>query len=84
MLVVYAIIRCVELHVQWDKLKSEILMEKYFELNPYDICLSNKLVNGKQFINVWYVMNQSFAYGRCIIRGFIQISERPLWIFISN
>ena len=30
-------------------------MEKFFELNPYDICMSNKMVNGKQFIHVWYV-----------------------------
>ena len=30
-------------------------MEKCFELNPYDRCVANKLVNGKQFTLVWYV-----------------------------
>ena len=30
-------------------------MEKCFELNPYDICVSSKMVNSKQFTLVWYV-----------------------------
>ena len=30
-------------------------MEKGFELNTYDRCVVNKLVNGKQCTFVWYV-----------------------------
>ena len=55
MLVLCAINGCIESGLQWYKLYSETFMEKYFELNPYDICVSDKMVNGKQLINVWYV-----------------------------
>ena len=30
-------------------------MAKGFELNPYDICVENKMENGKQCTLVWYV-----------------------------
>ena len=75
MLVVSAVNGCIESPLQWYKFYSETLMEKGFELNPYDTCVSNKMVNGKQFILVWYVMKQRFAYGSDITRGFIQIFE---------
>ena len=26
-----------------------------FELNPYDLCVDNKIINGKQCTIVWYV-----------------------------
>ena len=28
-----------------------------FELNPYDPCVTNKTINGKQLTLVWYVNN---------------------------
>ena len=55
MFIVCAINGCIESAIHWYKLYSEKLMEKCFEVNPYDICVSNKMVNGKQFILVWYV-----------------------------
>ena len=55
MLVLCAVNGCIESAIHWYKLYSETLMEKCFDLNPYDICVSNKMVNGKQFIHVWYV-----------------------------
>ena len=47
-------------------------MEKGFELNTYDTCVSNKMVNGKQFILVWYKIKRSVEYEREISRGFYQ------------
>ena len=55
MLVLCAINWCIESALHWYKLYSETLMEKCFELNPYDICVSSKMVNSKQFTLVWYV-----------------------------
>ena len=26
-----------------------------FELNPYDLCVANMILNGKQFTTVWHV-----------------------------
>ena len=37
-------------------------MEKGFELNPYDICVANKMVNGKQFTLVWYVEDNKVSH----------------------
>ena len=34
---------------------SETLTEKGFELNPYSICVENKIVNVKQCTLVWYL-----------------------------
>ena len=37
-------------------------MDKGFELNPYDICVANKMVNGKQFTLVWYVEDNKVSH----------------------
>ena len=47
MLVLRAIYECIELALQWYKLYSEKLMARVFELNPHNICVSNKMINGK-------------------------------------
>ena len=31
------------------------LIEEGFQLNPYDACVTNKEINGKQFTVVWHV-----------------------------
>ena len=38
----------------WEKLSKD-LKSQGFELNPYDPCVANKIINGKQFIIVWHV-----------------------------
>jgi hypothetical protein len=38
----------------WRNLSGH-LMEQGFELNPYDECVANKMVNGKQCTIVWHV-----------------------------
>ena len=37
--------------LQWYKLHSETLMGKVLELNPYDRCVENKMVNGKKLLS---------------------------------
>ena len=49
MLVFCAIYGCIELALQWYKLYLEKLTEKGLKLNLYEICVANKLVNGKQY-----------------------------------
>ena len=39
----------------WKKLSSFLIDEHGFERNPYDYCVVNKIINGKQFTIVWYV-----------------------------
>ena len=39
----------------WKRLSSFLIDTHGFERNPYDWCVVNKTVNGKQFTSVWYV-----------------------------
>jgi len=39
----------------WYELLSDTLVKEGFTLNPYDPCVANKIVNGKQFTICWYV-----------------------------
>ena len=61
-LVLYAIYGCIESALQWYKLYSKTLMAKVFQLNPYDRCVSNKMVNGKQCTLVRYVDDNKVSH----------------------
>ena len=37
-------------------------MEKCFKLNPYDICVANKLFNGKQCTRLWYMDDNKVSH----------------------
>jgi hypothetical protein len=39
----------------WERLSSFLIDQNGFERNPYDFCVVNKTVNGKQLTIVWYV-----------------------------
>jgi hypothetical protein len=39
----------------WERLSSFLIDKNGFERNPYDFCVVNKMVNGKQLTIVWYV-----------------------------
>jgi hypothetical protein len=39
----------------WERLSSFLIDQNGFERNPYDFCVVNKMVNGKQLTIVWYV-----------------------------
>ena len=48
----YGTIRAARLF--WEKLTRKLL-EWGFVINPYDSCVANKMVNGKQLTVVWHV-----------------------------
>lgn len=50
-----AIYGCIESALQWFIMFTEVLEKQGFELNPYDRCVANKTINGKQCTVVWYV-----------------------------
>ena len=39
----------------WYEIFSKTLKQMGFEINPCDMCVANKMVNGKQCPIVWYV-----------------------------
>mgnify|MGYP000939170828 CR=1 FL=1 len=53
--VVRAIYGCIESALQWYKLFKSTLETMGFELNPYDKCIANKNINGKQLTICWHV-----------------------------
>ena len=46
---------CIESALLWYKLYSETLEGMGFFINPYDRCVANKMIKGKQCTIVWYV-----------------------------
>ena len=62
LLVFRAIYGCIESALQRYKLYSEMLMEKCFELNPYDGCVANKMLNGRKCTLVWYVDDNKVSH----------------------
>ena len=50
-----AIYGCIESALMWYNMFTEILEKMGFKLNPYDKCVANKMINGKQCTIVWYV-----------------------------
>ena len=54
MRVIRAIYGCIEAALQWYKLFKSTLEGKGFILNPYDLCVANKVIEGKQCTIAWY------------------------------
>jgi hypothetical protein len=46
---------CVKSALLWYDLFSSVLVERGFILNPYDPCVANCMINGKQCTIAWYV-----------------------------
>jgi hypothetical protein len=52
---VKALYGCVKSALLWYELFSETLKQMGFVLNPYDSCVANKTIDGKQCTGAWYV-----------------------------
>jgi hypothetical protein len=50
-----ALYGCIKSAMLWYNLFTDTLKSEGFVLNPYDPCIANKMVNGKQCTIVWYV-----------------------------
>lgn len=50
-----------ELALLWHELFTGMLQGIGFELNPYDICVANKTVDGKQCTIAWYLDNNNIS-----------------------
>ena len=45
----------IESALLWYALYTEVLHKEGFEINPYDRCVANKIINNKQCTIAWYV-----------------------------
>ena len=50
-----AIYGMIESALLWYELYVTVLLKDGFELNEYDKCVANKVINGKQYTIGWYV-----------------------------
>ena len=57
-----ALYGCVESALLWYETYAKVLTNMGFSINPYDKCVANKLVNGKQCTLVWYVDDNKLSH----------------------
>ena len=60
--VLQAIYGYIESALKWYELYSETLSKEIFVINPYDRCVTNKTINGKQCTIVWYVDDNKISH----------------------
>lgn len=53
---------CVHLALLWYNLLSTTLKDMGFTLNPYDTCITNKIVDGTQCTICWYVDDTKISH----------------------
>lgn len=52
----------IESALLWYELYVSVLKDMGFEINPYDMCVANKTINGKQCTIAWYVDNNKVSH----------------------
>jgi hypothetical protein len=57
-----ALYGCVKSVLLWYDLFVERLNKICFELNPHDMCVANKIFNGKQCTIAWYVDDMKISH----------------------
>jgi hypothetical protein len=60
--VLRAIYGCIESALLWYELFSKTLKGLGFEINPYDKCTANKIINGHQCTICWYVDDNKLSH----------------------
>ena len=53
---------CIESALLWYELFSNMLKDLGFEINPYDRCTANKMIDGKQCTICWYVDDNKISH----------------------
>jgi hypothetical protein len=57
-----ALYGCVQSALLWYELYSNTLKDMGFELNPYDLCVANANIDGKQCTILWYVDDNKISH----------------------
>jgi hypothetical protein len=57
-----ALYGCVQSALLWYELYSSTLQNMGFELNPYDLCVANAYIQGKQCTICWYVDDNKISH----------------------
>ena len=57
-----ALYGCVKSALLWYNTYTETLKDMGFKLNPYNMCVANAMIDGKQCTIVWYVDNNKISH----------------------
>ena len=49
-------------HLFWEWLVKYLIHDQGFTLNPYEQCVANKVVNGKQCTIVWHINDMKLSH----------------------
>ena len=75
--VLRALYGCIESAMLWYNLFAKSLQTLGFEINPYDKCVANKYINGKQCTIVWYVDDVKVSHAeKTVVDGVIVNIEK--------
>ena len=71
-----ALYGCMKSALLWYNLFTTTLKDMGFELNPYDLCVANKIINGKQCTICWYVDDLKISHlSRYVVANIIRNIE---------
>ena len=72
-----ALYGCVKSALLWYHLYTEVLKNMGFILNPYDLCVANKEINGSQCTVAFYVDNNKISHkDRSVVSDIISVIEK--------
>ena len=72
-----ALFGMMECALHWYELFTETLQDLDFMLNPYDMCVANKTVNGAQCTIVWYVDDNKISHrDETVINEVVEVIEK--------
>jgi len=57
-----ALYGCIESALLWYEIFANTLKDMGFEINPYEKCVGNKMINGKQCTICWYVDDNKLSH----------------------
>jgi len=71
-----ALYRCVQSALLWYELFTSTLVDMGFKLNPYDLCVANSQIKGKQCTVAWYVDDNNISHvDDTVVTNFIEKIE---------
>jgi predicted Rdx family selenoprotein len=72
-----ALYGCIKSALLWYKLFTSTLVEMGFELNPYDACVANKMINEKQCTVCWFVNDVKISHEKAsVVKKIISTIEK--------
>ena len=80
--VLRSIYGCIEAVMLWYDLYTKKLKELGFELNSYDMCVANKIINGQQCTICWHVDDNKVSHKeRAVVEDIIEELEKHFGAF---